>query len=209
MRSRVLVAAALVALVWCGIPVWAGKGDMRAQFGIPYNMPTDDLAEPGERVQLDDAFGFQASFEYMVTDKIGVEPALSFTNHDVEVTSAAVPDFDLGEIGYFAVMSNVNFHVVQEDKMELYVGPTIGIIFWDDLETDLFGTTETFAADDDFAYGANIGLGIPFGKGKWGFTAGLTWLFTDITLESEFGTAAEPDLGVDPMRLNVGVSYKF
>jgi outer membrane protein W len=206
MKTRGLLVAALAAMLFAGfVPAaWADKGDMRIQFGAASSSPTDDLSEPGETVELDSAVGFQASFEYMATDLIGVEPRISSTGHDVTVEGSGVPEFDLGEIDLLALTANVNFHLRRGAKIDLFVGPTIGYAFWDDLESEIFATS--FPADDEFIYGVNFGLDMPFGEQRWGFSAGLNYLLTDVSLE---GSAVEPDLGVDPMQLNVGVSYRF
>lgn len=206
MRTRVLVAAAVVASCCIAVPAWAEKGDMRVQLGALYSMPTDDLAEPGETLELDDSFGFQFSFEYMVTNTIGIEPSLGFSNHDVEVSGAGIPEFVLGDIDYRALLANVNLYVLRKDKLDVYVGPTVGYVFWGDLETDFFGTQEKLDADGELAFGVNAGLNAPFAGDKWAFSAALSYLFMDATLQ---GSAVEPDLGVDPLQFRAGVSFKF
>ncbi len=204
MRLRVILLATIVVLFCATVPAQAEQGDMRWQFGLVSSTPTDDLSEPGETLEASDAFGFQTSFEYMVTDKLGLEPALTLGNHDIEVSDAVVPDFDLGDVDFFALMANLNFYVVQKDGLDLYVGPTVGMIFWDDFETDLFGPTQKVGTDDEFAYGVNAGLNVPFGGDKWAFSASLGYLIYELTLED--GTE---DLGIDPIQLKAGVSYKF
>ncbi len=202
MRTTGLVATALMLLLLV-TPAWAADGEKRVQFGALYAMPTDDLTEGGTKTEADAALGFQASFEIMVNDKIGIEPGIQVANHDVDFEDA-LGETDLGDIDFTAVMATVNFHVLQRDKLDLYVGPTVGYVFWGDLTTDVFGPPETFSADDEVAYGASVGLDIPFGEGSWEFSAGLTYLFVEVTLEGG-GTA----LGVDPIQGRAGVSYKF
>lgn len=204
MRTIVLVAAAVVALSWIAAPAWAEAGDMRLRFGVLESFPSDELKEPGETIKLDDAVGFFVGFEYMVSDLIGVEPELSFANHDVKVTDAAVPDFDLGDIDYRALTGTVNFHVVAKEKWNLHLGPTVGYVFWGDLKTTFLGGSEEIGADGEFTYGANVGLGVPFGDRPWGFSAALTYLFSDLTLDG-----GSSDLGVDPIQVKLGISYEF
>ena len=200
--TRTGLVVATLTLMLLMTPAWAADGEKRVQFGALYSSPTDDLTEDGTTTEADAALGFQASFEIMVNDKIGIEPGIQVANHDVDFEDV-LGESDLGDIDFTAVMATVNFHVLQRDNIDLYVGPTVGYVFWGDLTTDVFGPPETFSADDEVAYGANVGLDIPFGEGNWEFSAGLTYLFVEVSLDGG------PALGVDPIQGRAGVSYKF
>ena len=203
MKTRMLVVAGLVVFSLLAFPAWAEKGDMQVRFGFSYSMPTDDSAEGGVTTDLDDAFGYQASFEYMVTDLIGVEPAVGATNHDVTVSQpAGIGDLEFGEIDVFAVTTDVNFHVFRQERVDLFVGPTIGYAFWGDLETA--EAPQDFPAEDEFIYGLNVGADVPLGESKWAFSGGLEYLFTEMSLEG-----SSSSVGVDPFQLKVGVTYSF
>ena len=69
---------------------------------------------------------------------------------------------------------------------------------------ELFG--ENFPADDNFLWGVNLGIDVPFGESKWEFVGQLNYLVTDVTLE---GSAPDPDLGVDPVQVKLGVAFRF
>jgi len=206
MHASKLVVASLVAFALLGATAaHAGteKGDMRIQFGALYSTPTDDLTDGSQTSELSSELGFQASFEYMVTGLIGIEPALAMTTHDVDVTDSAAPDLTLGEIDVFNLNANLNFHLLRESKLDLFLGPTLGYAFWGDLETEVFGIE--FPADDEFIYGLNLGLDVPFGQSSWSFTGALNYLLSEMSLEGSSGAA----LGVDPLQVKVGVSYRF
>jgi len=204
MKTSKTAIALIVALSILGLAsqAWAEKGAKRVQFGLVYSSPTGDYVDEGEITELDSASGFQASFEYLVTERIGVEPALALLDHDVTVPETHFPDLDLGETGLFAVTANVNFHLLQDKKVDLFAGPTIGYAFWGDLKSDLFD--EDFPIDDEFLLGVNLGVDIPFGEGAWGFAGSIGYLLSDLTPE---GSGA--DIGVDPFQLKAGVSYRF
>lgn len=206
MRTKRLAVAALVALCFSGFATQAQaeKGDMQIRFGVLYSMPTSDLSEPGETLELDEAFGYQGSFEFLLTDLIGIEPAISGAKHDVCVEEQGGQEYTLGDINVFMLGANVNFHLLRRDRIDLYVGPTIAYAFWGDLKTSMF--PDNFPAEDDFVFGANVGIDIPFGSGQWAFNAALTYLAADVTLE---GNADEPDLGVDPIQIKAGLRYRF
>jgi outer membrane protein W len=203
MKTRKLAIAGLVAFCLLVFPAWAEKGDMQVGFGFSYSMPTDDLATGSQTADLDDAFGYQAAFEYMVTNLIGVEPAVGATNYDVTISETGIPDLELGEIDLLAVTADLNFHLFRQTSVDLFVGPTIGYAFWGDLETDVF--PQNFPTEDEFIYGLNLGADVPFGDSKWAFSGTLDYLVTDVSLEG--GTSA--DLGVDPLQVKIGVTYNF
>jgi len=204
MRAKRLGAVALVALFFYVLvpQVWADKGEKRIQFGVFDNAPTDELVSAGQTSELDDAIWYQASFEYMVTNLIGVEPAISSAKSDVMVKEAGFPDLELGQIDFFTLTANVNFHLLRDKRTDLFVGPTIGYTFWGDLESNVF--LQEFSADGEFVYGFNVGLNVPFGDSRWGFVGGIDYLFSDLTLEG-----STEDVGVNPTRVKVGASYKF
>ena len=204
MRTRKIAIALIVTLSVLGLAsqAWAEKGGKRVQFGVVYSSPTGDYVDEDETTELDSAVGFQASFEYMVTDLIGVEPAIGFLDHDVTVRETGFPELDLGDTSLFALTANVNFHLLRDKKVDFFVGPTIGYAFWGDLKSDLFG--ENFPIDDEFIYGVNLGVDIPFGQGGWGFAASIDYLLSDLTPEG-----SDAEIGVDPFELRAGVSYRF
>jgi hypothetical protein len=204
MHARKTAIALVVTLSVLGLAsqAWAEKGGKRVQFGIVYSSPTGDFVDEGETTELDSATGFQASFEYMLTDRVGVEPAIGFLDHDVTVREAGFPDLDLADTSLVLLTANVNFHLMQDKKVDLFVGPTVGYAFWGDLKSDLF--EENFPTDDDFVFGANLGVVVPFGEGAWAFAGSVGYLLSDLTPE---GSGA--DIGVDPFQLKAGLSYQF
>jgi outer membrane protein W len=196
--------AGLAALLVSGLvfPAWAEAGDMSVRFGVLYSAPTDDLVDGEQTTELDGSFGFQASFEYLITDLIGIEPAITTGNHDVTVKESGFPDLDFGEIGLFTLTANVNFHFMRESRIDLFAGPTIGYASWGDLKTDEF--PQDFPVDDEFIYGINVGVDVPFGEGKWGFSGALNYLLAGVNPEG-----SSEEIGVNPLQVKAGVSYRF
>jgi len=203
MRARGQLIAAIVAILFMGAAshAWAEKGSYEVRFGVLYSTPTGDYTEEGQTTEMDSAFGFQASFEFGLTDLIGVEPGIAFLEHDVNVKEAGESDLKLGDMSLIPLTVNVNFHVLRGETVDLYVGPTVGYAFWGSLESELF--QQDFPANDEFLYGANVGIDIPFGEGKWGFNAALSYLVLDAELDGG------PTMGVDPLQIKAGVLYKF
>jgi hypothetical protein len=161
-------------------------------------MPTDDLVVGDQTTELDDAVGLYASFEFQVSDLIGIEPGISSVGYDLTVEESGFPD-ENGDTDLLALTANINFHFEKDSGLDLFFGPTIGYAFWDDIELDSFTPEPT---DDEFLFGVNFGLDYPFGEGAWAFNAGLSYLSLDIA-------ATNDDIGVSPIELKVGLTYNF
>ena len=179
---------------------------MRLQFGVLYNSPTGDLQDPAGTLQASSELGFDVSFEYLVTDLFGVEPLFSSVSHTVELKDSGVPAFDVGDVDFMDLVINLNFHLLRDGVVDLYIGPTVGYVFWGDFETTLFGPSESFSTDSTFTYGLNFGVDVPANK-KWAFSVGLSYLITDLTLSDN--TSSDADLSVDPLQLRLGVVVRF
>lgn len=182
--------------------ILAGEGDRNIRFGVFLSSPTSDLVVDGETTEADSAFGLHAGFEHMFSDKIGIEASILSTSYDIKVNESGFPELEIGDVSLMAVTANVNFHLLRDKTYDLYVGPTIGFAFWGDLKTDIF--PENFPTDDDFIVGGKLGVDIPLGEGKWGFSGSLSYLLSDIALEG-----GSEDIGLDPIMIQAGLVYSF
>lgn len=207
MSSRALAVLAMVVVFLFGATpaVSAEKGDKQVRFGVMFSSPTNDLTEDGTTIEADSAFGIQGGFEFFVRDNFGIEPALSFANHDAEASEPGFPTVTIGDTSLTTITVNFNFHLTPDGPVDFYVGPTVGYAMWGDLESDFFG--ETFPLDDDFTYGLNLGVDAPFGEGDWFFSGVVNWL----VVEAQFEDADPGDapLDVDPLQLKLGVGKRF
>jgi hypothetical protein len=203
MRARGVVSSILAAscCIWAGSPgAWAAKGDQCVRFGVIQNQPTSDFSQGGQTTELDGAIGFEVGYEYGVTERMGIAPTFSSASHDIEIREAPFPDLE-GDVDWLALLATANFHVMRRERLDLFLGPTLGYAFWGDLAIDVFPAD--FETDGEFVYGASAGLDVPFGGGKWGFTAALRYLVADVTPEGG------EEIGVDPVQLGAGLAYRF
>jgi len=207
MTTRGFAVLATVALVFIIVatPAMAEKGDKQIQFGAMYSTPTNDLMELGATIEADAAAGFQASFEFLVADKIGVEPALTRATHDIDVMEPGFPTLQLGDADLTTLTVNLNFHLTPESNFDIFAGPTLGYTFWGDLESALL--SESFPIEDDFIFGVNFGIGVPFGESDWSFVGAVNWIVVEAALEN--ADPGEAPLDVDPLQVKVGVARRF
>ncbi len=192
------------------------------------------------KVEADSAIAFFFGYEYMVTDLIGVDANLSYGKHDVDVKDDLCAFFDVegvtgdadvlgkikGDITMMPITVGVNFHVMQKEKVDLYVGPFLGYVMYGDVKLNKITANVTLTPDDplldpytasytesisekikvksDFGFGAVVGMDVPFGN-NWMFNAALKY----------FGTKAKTDevdsieIDINPWVVQIGVGYQF
>ena len=154
--------------------------------------------------------------EYRASRRWGVE--LSATRAEVvsEVEfEIGVPELLVVEsrIDTTPILARVNWHLTPESKADVYVGPVAGWVRYSDVDVTFKGPIEVInvlvdpdiATKDGFAWGAHLGLDVPFGSGGWFFNGGLTFLKAEV--ESRDFESNSFDL--DPLTAHVGVGYRF
>jgi hypothetical protein len=158
-------------------PAWAENNLIR--FGFAYDRVVGDYTD--SPWDLDDGPGFFFDYERMVSKKIGLDFGYQ----------AAL--FELGLLGgqdidMYALTARANYYLMQGERVRLFVHPTIG--FMDVDRTD--------DSDSGLAWGAGAGVEVPFGKSRWGFSGGMSYLTADIK-EMDFSIVA----------FHVGVGCRF
>lgn len=182
---------------------------------------TTALFDGGMTVDVVTSSGLILDYEYRWSDLIGIDVGLFHTNHDLDVrldghltvidSGSGEVLFDgsfdetetLGDLTMTPLMVGVPFHLTNRWKLDVYVGPLVGYVFYGDLNSQ-GGSTPI---EDNFAYGLLAGFDGPLGKGKWVLGAGLRYLQTEAVLE-------DPELGqatveVNPWALQVHAGIRF
>lgn len=219
---RKIAPGFVILLLVASFPAPAEQGDRIVRFGAVYSCPTSDRvienSEPPDlfrdTVEADSALGGFAGIEYMATDLVGIDGTVMFANHDFDSTMQVFNDgvlefeesFSWGETSMMPVLFSVHFHVVRNDALDLYAGPTVGYVFYDDLEI-FDGEVLVWNLNDDFGYGAVAGLDASVGGG-WSFSATLRYLATGAELD-EREQLTVFDIDIDPVMIQAGASRRW
>ncbi len=202
---RLTKVLALIAVVALAVPL-ANAADTKHKFsfGVGYFMPMSDYSFTEDTYTItmatDDALGFGLGYEFYYNEMVSFGASLWYADHDMTLSVSGEPDSDYGSVAWMPILFDANFHLLKGKPVDFYFGPTLGYAMFDDWKY----ASETMGMKDQFVYGVNLGLDVPFAE-SWAFTAGLRYLLLD----------AEPDVtgadavGVDPLVLTVGVGYKF
>ena len=160
-----------------------------------YVVPLNDSEIDGDDVSLSSEFGYEFGAEWRPINRLGFELAYLDVDQDVEVN-----DETFGEVGFSPLTLTFNFHLINKNAFNWYLGPTIGFVDWGDLEVPGAGSAEI---ESETTYGASTGLTIGLGE-TFAIQLGVRYL--DSTAESS-------DLGdevdVDPLYATVGVAFRF
>lgn len=161
--------------------------------GAAYVTPLSDSTFDGETVEAASAVGYEIGGEWKPFDRWGFELSYIDSTSDVDVDGTTV-----GEVGIQPLNLTLNWHVINGQHVNWYVGPTVSFINWGDLEFDGGGSQ---SIDSETTFGISTGLDLAFGK-HLALVGGLRWL--DASAESE-GDA----VSVDPLYLRLGLAWRF
>ncbi len=170
-----------------------------------YAKPSGGEVHAGGNAEL----GFTLAAEYRWTERLGLEiGAVYARSPDVDDKTGA-DGSEIGEgPGFFPLLAGINFHLVDSDNLDLYAGPRAAFVSFGDFDLEIDGVRTDFEVDDEFAWGATIGLNYRVGGSRWAFLAEATYLDVDMKV-TERGTDSASVTGFDPLMVNIGASYSF
>jgi hypothetical protein len=157
--------------------------------------------------------GFGAGFEYRPLHVCDLSRwGVAVDVIDSELDSHIMIDNPRGwgmteeKVSILPVLLSLNYHFTPGKPADFFVGPTIGYAFLGDATFHTLGTTYTESFKDDFTYGINFGVDVPFGaEHNYAFTAGVRQLF----LKAKASGASNFSLDVNPTIVTAGISFRF
>lgn len=157
--------------------------------------------------------GFGAGFEYRplhVCDlsRWGVAVDVIDSELDSHIMIDSPRGWGMGEekVSILPVLLSLNYHFTPGKRADFFVGPTVGYAFLGDASFHTLGLTYTENFKDDFTYGINFGVDVPFGaEHQYAFTAGLRQLF----LKAKASGPSNFSLDVNPTIATAGISFRF
>ena len=226
--SVVLLAVLVVVALTIGLSSSAaarGPAHLRA-FAL-WVQPDLDFNRPGEEQDLtadaDGALGLGLSGEYQFSERLGLELGVFRASPDINLVNY-LRELDLtartsdGQ-AMTPVSLGLNIHLLPEDRLDLYLAPFVAYVYYGDLEFhidetfEIDGQTVTLQdsirvdVDNDLAYGATLGLDIPFSSQPWAIATSLRYLATSLDITDPDGD--RETLGFDSWIVSLGLSYSF
>lgn len=197
MTLKRLAIFSILAFAVAVVPAQAGQSDYKFKIfgGAAYVTPLSDSTIEGDLVEASSEVGFEIGAEWKPFNRFGFEVSYIDANHDVEVDGEKA-----GEIGLSPWNVTLNFHVINGEHFNWYVGPTVAFVDWGNIEFEGGGSAEV---DSETTFGISTGIDIGLGE-KFAIVGGLRWL--DSSVESD----DLPDsVSVDPLFARLGVAFRF
>ena len=169
-------------------------------------MRTDGLEER-RSTRLAKGFGAGVNFEIHFNDRVGLDLGImkgSMEDHFM-VDIADYWGMDEKNLDFFTVQLGPNFHLTPDTPVDLYVGPFIALMNYDNVSFDLGGERYNHNVGDETTFGAQIGLDVPFGDSPVGLHAIVRYM--DST--AEFSAAPDFNIDTSPFIYGVGLSFSF
>jgi len=219
MRTWHLTAVAVLVMVVAPPPARAAD-PWQARFAVTWtdtDLGYDLINGDGEPIHFDggDSLGLSLGLERRFSDLLGIEVAIDASRPDTRLTIDSTPVGRLvatDRLDLFAVRAGINFHILADGPVDLYLGPTVG---WLSTPGDLSltarvdSTSETLKVKvgNGFGWGGSAGADVDLGDG-WTIAVSYTYLKADL----DFSPEDDPDaasLDLDPSTLRLGVGVRF
>lgn len=195
-----------------------GELSMMESETLPLGDGTTLITSERLDVEAESTFGFCLDYEHRFPGRFGLGLTLMRANHDVHATgsgSGRIVDDATGivlinisedfsataDVDMTPLLVGANYHFAKGGNADVYAGPFLGWVMFGDFVLQ----GERTSIEDEFAYGATLGVDLPFGGGQAAFSAALRYMVAA-------AVPNEPDpqaLDIDPFILVFGIGYQF
>ena len=192
-----------------------------------------DLQAPGWRAHLaaagftstssgadEPTLGFGLGLEYRVSDRLGFTLTGLITKFEEEL------EFDFFEVASLSIESELSatpvlvqldWHLTPHHRVDLFLGPVAGYVLYGDQKVHLRGVADgeviadgfSVPVQDGFAWGAQLGVNIPFGQSRAFLTARATYLKAEVEADVPADELGAPHFDLDPLAVQLGVGFRF
>jgi hypothetical protein len=188
---------------------------------LDYKVPADD--DTDLLATADGGFGLGISAEYQFSDRLGLELGILRASPDI-VLDYYLREFDASfsvsdSLAMTPITLGLDIHLLPESRLDLYLSPFLGYVRNSDLEFTINQSFEVggqiITIEDaarvqvasDVAYGATLGVDIPFSSRPWAVATSLRYLATELNATDPDGESITPDF--NSWILTVGLRYTF
>jgi outer membrane protein W len=197
--KRFAIPGALALAVAAAVPAQAAQADYNLKIfgGVAYVSPLSDDSLEGiaDSVEASSEVGYEIGGEWKPFNRFGFEVSYLDAKHDVEADGQVI-----GEVSLRPWNFTLNWHVINGEHFNWYLGPTVAFVDWSSLELSGGGSVDV---DSETTFG--LSTGIDFGiTESFAIFGGLRWL--DASVESD---DLPNSVAVDPLFARVGVAFRF
>lgn len=221
--SAVVVTAGLV-VVLAAAPRAANAGDRKWQLrvaglSVDSGRPYVDVS-PGDGVSIGTnlGVGIGVDLEYRLSRRLGVDfgvlsAATGFgTSLNIDWTGVILRS----GITMTPVTAGLNVHLTPDSRFDLYAGPMVAYVMYSGFSLDIGSLFEAgYRSESDFGFGANLGVDLKLGKGRWSLNANIRHLATTLEVRPSGSrytkgiVAGTATTSLDPTIFSLGVGFRF
>ena len=218
MSFRIAATVALIVITVAVVPVAAEE--WHARFAANWTDTALSLRQVDEdgvvlRFEGGDALGISLGFERRMSDVVGLEFALDGARPENRIGVMPPGGEEISttaQMDLWTVRAGLNFHLLADRPVDLYVGPTVAWLYAPGSSTfraEVGGHTSTVTidADNSFGWGGTAGADVDLGGG---WTLGVSYTYLKVEMDFTDGTeGGDRTLDLDPSTLRLGVGVRF
>jgi outer membrane protein W len=174
-----------------------------------------DGSNERNHLSVDSGQGVGLGLERLFSRRLGVELGVLLGSLDTRLMRDIDEAWETAteSADFFPITLGLNFHLTPGSKVDLYLGPFVGLLQYDDVEYRVLGEHVVADIEDEFTAGAQIGIDVPTGS-RWAFSASVRYMdaqaeFQDAGFGGGEGSANELELSIDPLIFTAGVAFRF
>ncbi len=213
MRARILIGVMIALLV---VPAVADAQNwiLRVRgISIDPDDSSGEIGATGSTIDVDSATTIEVDITYLFSSSFGIEVIAATAKHDLTASGGALDGADLGAVTHLPPTAVLQWYVIPEGVINLYVGAGINFTtFYDyDLSADLAGLGVTdIEFDDSFGLAGNAGINLNLGE-RWMLNADVKYIQIDTEADIKVGNDSLDVVSVDinPWVFGVGVGVRF
>ena len=222
-KTTPIVVLWAVALAWTGVAMADVEGTWMVRVGVAWVDTDLDFRQADEGMEVglvgDAGLGFSIVGERRVSDRLGFEVGARWNEHDLELQLGGVAfcgsTFCLvtasDSVRPITLSFGLDVHLTPGRRADLYVGPVLAYVLNTDPTFQVLDETLRVSMDDNLAWGAVVGLDVPFGDRGWHFCGSVRYLESeaDAIARDDEGEAGTASLDFNPLAVAVGFGYRF
>ncbi len=214
-RTRVLSIALATIFVLAAVPSARAQNDytgwrVRAFAGVvgrfveSDNVTFDDPTFGTSSTQVDGTgLGFGADVERRFNKLIGLDLAIGFTQLDVVFAQSLTSDVANATLDVTPIWLAANFHLVNKEKLDVWIGPQIAYVFWSGPLVFAVPGEEDFTVETENEFPA---IGFDLGLDWWLMDeGGLNFAFRFVDADAN----TSHKLPIDPTFVTLGYTWKL
>lgn len=208
------VVVAVVALIAAPQPAVAADDDWNLRLDGTWTNSSGSLsfgAPLGFGISLNrgSSVGFGVALEYRVSPLIGAEVSVLYGSSDQYGISTRGWSLSssTGSRSYVPISGALNFHLLRNRSVDLYVGPMLTYSIFGDADAESGSGPAPARASSGFGFGAQVGVDVALGSGDWGM--GTTVRYTMADADVGGGIPFLFETNFNPVTVTAGVRYRF